>query len=214
MSELKDSDAAVLGAGDNGDTHRLVGRHLYRPQAGREAAQPQVQAHGAEGGRVLEAAAFRFHRRHTGAAAALVRAALHHDGSVRVVGVHRDEVGVRALQAAQEPPRAAARDCGAHSGMRHGAGRKEVDSHDKGRAGKGVLTYKITSKTGNIVGVELVDDHDEVMLITDTGVIIRLNVDDISILGRNTQGVTLMRTSDGGKVINIAKVPKEETEEE
>ncbi len=84
----------------------------------------------------------------------------------------------------------------------------------QGRAGKGVLTYKITSKTGEIVGVKLVDDHDEVMLITDNGVIIRLNVDDISILGRNTQGVTLMRTSDGGKVINIAKVPEEETEEE
>ena len=84
----------------------------------------------------------------------------------------------------------------------------------QGRAGKGVLTYKITSKTGNIVGVKLVNDHDEVMLITDTGVIIRLNVDDISILGRNTQGVTLMRTSDGGKVINIAKVPNEEETEE
>ena len=85
----------------------------------------------------------------------------------------------------------------------------------QGRVGKGVLTYKITSKTGNIVGVKLVNDHDEVMLITDTGVIIRLNVDDISILGRNTQGVTLMRTSDGGKVINIAKVPnEEETDEE
>lgn len=84
----------------------------------------------------------------------------------------------------------------------------------QGRAGKGVLTYKITSKTGNIVGVKLVNDHDEVMLITDTGIIIRLNVDDISVLGRNTQGVTLMRTSDGGKVINIAKVPQEDEDEE
>lgn len=84
----------------------------------------------------------------------------------------------------------------------------------QGRAGKGVLTYKVTSKTGNIVGVKLVNDNDEVMLITDTGIIIRLNVNDISILGRNTQGVTLMRTSDGGKVINIAKVPQEDEEEE
>ena len=50
------------------------------------------------------------------------------------------------------------------------------------------------------------------MLVTDTGVIIRLNVNDISILGRNTQGVTLMRTSDGGKVVNIAKVPNEDEE--
>ena len=86
------------------------------------------------------------------------------------------------------------------------------DYRCQGRAGKGVLTYKITSKTGNIVGVKLVNDDDEVMLVTDTGVIIRLNVNDISILGRNTQGVTLMRTSDGGKVVNIAKVPNEDEE--
>ena len=44
-------------------------------------------------------------------------------------------------------------------------------------------------------------------------IIIRINVNDISILGRNTQGVTLMRTSDGGKLINIAKLPNEEQEE-
>lgn len=91
--------------------------------------------------------------------------------------------------------------------------RSEMDDYRcQGRAGKGVLTYKITSKTGNIIGVKLVNDDDEVMLVTDTGVIIRLNVNDISILGRNTQGVTLMRTSDGGKVVNICKVPNEEEE--
>ena len=83
-----------------------------------------------------------------------------------------------------------------------------------GRAGKGVLTYKVTSKTGNIVGVKIVGEDEDVMMITDTGIIIRINVKDISILGRNTQGVTLMRTSDGGKVINIAKVPKDEADEE
>ena len=83
----------------------------------------------------------------------------------------------------------------------------------QGRAGKGVLTYKITAKTGNIVGVEIVDDDDDVMMITDNGIIIRINVNDISILGRNTQGVTLMRTSDGGKLINIAILPNEEQEE-
>ena len=83
----------------------------------------------------------------------------------------------------------------------------------QGRAGKGVLTYKITAKTGNIVGVEIVDDDDDVMMITDNGIIIRINVNDISILGRNTQGVTLMRTSDAGRLINIAKLPNEEQEE-
>lgn len=81
------------------------------------------------------------------------------------------------------------------------------------RAGKGVLTYKTTPKTGHIIGIKIVNDNDDIMMITDTGVIIRLNVKDISVLGRNTQGVTLMRTSDGGKVINIAKLPVEEDEE-
>ncbi len=89
--------------------------------------------------------------------------------------------------------------------------RTEVEEYRcQGRAGKGVLTYKTTAKTGHIIGVKIVNDTDDVMMITDTGVVIRINVKDISILGRNTQGVTLMRTSDGGKVINIAKIPKED----
>lgn len=71
------------------------------------------------------------------------------------------------------------------------------------RGGKGVVTYKITPKTGKIVGVRIATEEDDVMLITDTGTIIRLNVNDISILGRATQGVTLMRTTDGGKVVSI-----------
>lgn len=89
--------------------------------------------------------------------------------------------------------------------------RTEVEEYRcQGRAGKGVLTYKTTAKTGHIIGVKIVNDTDDVMMITDTGVVIRINVKDISVLGRNTQGVTLMRTSDGGKVMNIAKIPKED----
>lgn len=89
--------------------------------------------------------------------------------------------------------------------------RTEVEEYRcQGRAGKGVLTYKTTAKTGQIVGVKIVNDTDDIMMITDTGVVIRINVKDISVLGRNTQGVTLMRTSDGGKVINIAKIAKED----
>ena len=80
------------------------------------------------------------------------------------------------------------------------------------RAGKGVLTYKITEKTGDLVAVKIVKDTDDVMLITDSGVIIRLNVGEISILGRSTQGVTLMRTNDGGKVVSLAKVANEDEE--
>jgi len=87
--------------------------------------------------------------------------------------------------------------------------RTEVEEYRRqGRAGKGVLTYKTTAKTGHIIGIKIVNDTDDVMMITDTGVVIRINVKDISVLGRNTQGVTLMRTSDGGKVMNIAKIPK------
>lgn len=78
------------------------------------------------------------------------------------------------------------------------------------RAGKGILTYKTTSKTGHIIGIQIVNDEEDVMMITDTGVVIRINVKDISVLGRNTQGVTLMRTSDGGKVVNLAKIPKDD----
>ena len=77
------------------------------------------------------------------------------------------------------------------------------------RGGKGVITYKITQKTGKLVGVRIADDNDDVMLITDTGTIIRLKVKDISVLGRSTQGVTLMRTTDGGKVVSIETLTPE-----
>ena len=71
------------------------------------------------------------------------------------------------------------------------------------RGGKGVVTYKITPKTGKLVGARIATDEEDVMLITDKGTIIRLRVKDISVLGRSTQGVTLMRTTDGGKVVSI-----------
>ena len=77
------------------------------------------------------------------------------------------------------------------------------------RGGKGVVTYKITPKTGKIVGVRITTEDDDVMLITDTGTIIRINVKDISVLGRSTQGVTLMRTNDGGKVVSIETLTPE-----
>ena len=74
------------------------------------------------------------------------------------------------------------------------------------RGGKGVIPDKITSKTGKLVGVRIATDDEDVMLITDKGTIIRLKVKDISVLGRSTQGVTLMRTTDGGKVVSIETI--------
>ena len=76
------------------------------------------------------------------------------------------------------------------------------------RGGKGVITYKITPKTGELVGIRIVNDNDDIMMITDTGTIIRLNVKEISVLGRSTQGVTLMRTNEG-KVVSLEKIAEE-----
>ncbi len=84
------------------------------------------------------------------------------------------------------------------------------------RGGKGVITYKVTQKTGKLVGARIATDDEDVMLITDKGTIIRLKVKDISVLGRSTQGVTLMRTTDGGKVVSMETLTPEiaEVEEE
>ena len=93
--------------------------------------------------------------------------------------------------------------------------RTELEEYKvQARGGKGVITYKITPKTGKIIGIRIATDDEDVMLITDTGVIIRLKVSDISVLGRSTQGVTLMRTNDGGKVVSIETLIPEEKEEE
>ncbi len=82
------------------------------------------------------------------------------------------------------------------------------------RGGKGVITYKTTPKTGHIVGIKIVSDNDDIMLITQNGIVLRTHSNEISVLGRNTQGVTLMRTSEGGKVVSIAKLVNEELEDE
>ena len=90
--------------------------------------------------------------------------------------------------------------------------RTELDEYRvQARAGRGIITYKVTPKTGEIVGIKIVDDNDDVMLITDTGTIIRIHASEISILGRSTQGVTLMRTNEG-KVVSIEKITEKEEE--
>ncbi len=76
------------------------------------------------------------------------------------------------------------------------------------RGGKGVLCYKITEKTGNLVGAKLVFKDHDIMMITTEGVVIRISVDDISVIGRNTSGVILMNIDSGSdvRVASIAKV--------
>ena len=80
------------------------------------------------------------------------------------------------------------------------------------RGGKGVKCYKITEKTGNVVGVKAVNEDNEVMLITTEGIIIRLQCSDISMLGRITSGVKLINLGEGVKVASFAKV-REKIEE-
>ena len=89
--------------------------------------------------------------------------------------------------------------------------RTELDEYRvQNRGGKGVITYKITPKTGNIVGIRIANGDEDVMMITDKGTIIRLKVSEVSVLGRSTQGVTLMRTNDGGKVVSIEIITPED----
>ncbi|WP_061996633.1 DNA gyrase subunit A [Clostridium sp. ATCC 25772] len=85
------------------------------------------------------------------------------------------------------------------------------------RGGKGIITYKITEKTGCVVGARIVNDLDELMLMNSNGIMIRINVSDISTCGRNTMGVTLMKTGEDVNIVAIAKInysePKEESED-
>ena len=138
---------------------------------------------------------------------------------VRPVG--RTSMGVKGITLAKEDyvvgmePIASEKDNYILAITENGFGKRtEVEEYRaQSRAGKGILTYKTTEKTGHIIGVKVVTDNDDVMIVTSTGIIIRINVSDISVLGRNTQGVTLMRTSEGGRVVNIAKLVPEDNED-
>ncbi|MBP3926618.1 MAG: DNA gyrase subunit A, partial [Clostridium sp.] len=84
------------------------------------------------------------------------------------------------------------------------------------RAGKGVRCYKIMEKTGDLVGAKLVKDYHDIMMITNEGIIIRIGVNDISIIGRNTSGVKLMNIDPNSntRVASIAKVRGEENKDQ
>ncbi|MDT2062864.1 DNA gyrase subunit A [Enterococcus faecalis] len=84
----------------------------------------------------------------------------------------------------------------------------------KGRGGKGIKTANITEKNGSLAGLTTVNGDEDILLITNKGVIIRFNVDSVSQTGRATLGVRLMRMEDGAKVVTMAVVEPEEVEEE
>ena len=80
----------------------------------------------------------------------------------------------------------------------------------QGRAGAGVITIKATQRNGSVVGIKQVTDQDDLMLITDRGKIIRISAKGISIIGRNTQGVTLIDVDKEEKVVGLARVADDE----
>ncbi|HZX46141.1 MAG TPA: DNA gyrase subunit A [Clostridia bacterium] len=86
---------------------------------------------------------------------------------------------------------------------------KRTDIEEYGiqnRGGKGIKTYRITNKTGEIVGIKVVGEKDDIMLITKNGIVIRINVSEVSRMGRITQGVTLMKFDKDQTVVSVAKI--------
>ena len=83
------------------------------------------------------------------------------------------------------------------------------------RGGKGILTYDKAKfkKTGALIGTMVVDDDDEVLMINSDGVIIRIRANEVSKLGRATQGVKIMKVEEGTKIVSMAKVIKEDEED-
>ena len=78
----------------------------------------------------------------------------------------------------------------------------------QGRGGKGIINMKVTEKTGQVVGIKVVKPGQELILISTEGIVIRIDIDDISVISRNTQGVTLMKTAANDKVASLAAVEK------
>ncbi len=88
------------------------------------------------------------------------------------------------------------------------------DYRSQTRGGKGIITMKTTDKTGKVVGALVVGETDEVMLMTDDGQSVRIRAADVRQAGRNTQGVKLMNLKSGVHIQDIARVAKDEDEEE
>ncbi len=93
--------------------------------------------------------------------------------------------------------------------------RTDIDEYrPQSRYGKGILTYRITERTGKVAGMKLVNEDDDIILISSDGSIIRLECSSISLLGRATQGVTLKRMDEGVYIVDIARVINDNNYEE
>ena len=116
-----------------------------------------------------------------------------------VIGMQLDSQGTHLLIASEK-------------GMGKRTAMEEFSPQNRG--GKGVKCYKITEKTGNVVGIKAVDEDDEIMIINTDGIVIRMKCSTISILGRITSGVKLINLQESDKIASIAKVRKGDEDEE
>ncbi len=138
----------------------------------------------------------------------------------------RDAVGVRGIKLREGDycvGAARARSGGALlSVTENGYGKRtDIEEYLRGsdgtpqkRGGMGLKNYNVTERTGKVATVKVVDDNDDILLISDDGTIIRMAADSVSMLGRATQGVRLMRLAEGSKVISIARTEKDDGEGE
>ena len=97
-----------------------------------------------------------------------------------------------------------------------GLGKRTIASEypTKGRGGKGIKVMNITERTGKLAGLTAIDGKEDIMVITDTGVVIRTSVDNISQTGRAAQGVKIMRLDDEAQIMTFALVEPEPEDEE
>jgi DNA gyrase subunit A len=97
----------------------------------------------------------------------------------------------------------------------NGYGKRSLvdDYREQSRGGKGVITLKVTPKTGKLIALKEVSDNDDLMVITERGKIIRMECQGIRTMGRNTQGVRIMRLDDDGKIAAVTRVVNEDDDE-
>ncbi|MCE1782032.1 DNA gyrase subunit A, partial [Enterobacter hormaechei] len=84
----------------------------------------------------------------------------------------------------------------------------------KSRATQGVISIKVSERNGNVIGAIQVEPTDQIMMITDAGTLVRTRVSEVSVVGRNTQGVTLIRTAEDEKVVGLQRVAEPEDDED
>ena len=147
------------------------------------------------------------------------------ENDVRPMG--REATGVRGIKLREGDWAVGAGRAGAGSALlsvtENGYGKRTaIDEYLRGgedaspqrRGGMGVKNYNCTEKTGFVVDMKVVSEDDDVLIVADDGTIIRTSVANISLLGRATQGVRVMRLNPGAKVISIARTDREDSAEE